>query len=65
MSIIGSVTSAILGTLKSFTANYYSFLLFEFFESVASSGVYAAIFVLGKESNPHNHKICVFLEAYF
>ncbi|CAI6355684.1 unnamed protein product [Macrosiphum euphorbiae] len=49
MSIIGSAASAILGTLKSFSPNYYSFLLFEFFESMASCGVYAATFVLGIE----------------
>ncbi|XP_015363439.1 PREDICTED: solute carrier family 22 member 5-like [Diuraphis noxia] len=49
VSIIGSVASATLGTLKSFSANYYSFLFFELFESMASSGVYAATFVLGIE----------------
>ncbi|XP_025209233.1 solute carrier family 22 member 21-like isoform X1 [Melanaphis sacchari] len=47
--IIGSVTSAILGTARSFTADYYSFLLFELLDSMASSGVYAATFVLGLE----------------
>ncbi|XP_022167888.1 solute carrier family 22 member 21-like isoform X1 [Myzus persicae] len=47
--IIGSVTSAVLGTARSFTTDYYSFLLFEFLDSMASSGVYAATFVLGLE----------------
>ncbi|XP_060880528.1 solute carrier family 22 member 21-like isoform X1 [Metopolophium dirhodum] len=47
--IIGSVSSAILGTARSFTTDYYSFLLFELLDSMASSGVYAATFVLGLE----------------
>ncbi|XP_027853755.2 solute carrier family 22 member 21-like isoform X2 [Aphis gossypii] len=47
--IIGSVLSAILGTLRSFSTNYYTFLLFELLDSIASSGVYAATFVLGLE----------------
>ncbi|XP_050535666.1 solute carrier family 22 member 4-like isoform X2 [Daktulosphaira vitifoliae] len=47
--IIGSVSSAILGTARSFTTDYYSFVLFELLDSVASSGVYAATFVLGLE----------------
>lgn len=50
--ITGTVLSAIFGTIKSFAANYYSFLVFEFLDSMASSGVYAATFVLGKKSNP-------------
>jgi len=65
MSIIGSAASAILGTLKSFADNYYSFLLFEFLESMASSGVYAATFVLCKKSNPHIHEICYEINVYF
>ncbi|XP_025421175.1 solute carrier family 22 member 21-like isoform X2 [Sipha flava] len=47
--ITGSVSSAILGTIRSFTNDYYSFLFFEFFDSIVSSGVYAATFVLGLE----------------
>ncbi|VVC33623.1 Sugar transporter, conserved site,Major facilitator superfamily domain,Major facilitator, sugar [Cinara cedri] len=47
--IIGSVSSAILGTMRSFTNGYLSFILFEFLDSVASSGVYGATFVLGLE----------------
>lgn len=61
--IIGSVSSSILGTLRSFTTDYYSFLLFEFLDSMASSGVYAATFVLGKWSISvfkNNYKITVF-----
>ncbi|KAF0767385.1 solute carrier family 22 member 21-like [Aphis craccivora] len=47
--IIGSVSSAIFGTSRSFTTDYYSFLLFELLDSISSSGVYAATFVLGLE----------------
>ncbi|XP_050436536.1 solute carrier family 22 member 21-like isoform X2 [Adelges cooleyi] len=47
--IIGSVSSAVLGTARSFTTDYFSFILFELFDSIASSGVYAATFVLGLE----------------
>ncbi|CAH1732788.1 solute carrier family 22 member 21-like isoform X2 [Aphis gossypii] len=47
--ITGTVLSAIFGTIKSFAANYYSFLVFEYLDSMASSGVYAATFVLAIE----------------
>ncbi|XP_025207541.1 solute carrier family 22 member 21-like [Melanaphis sacchari] len=49
ISITGTVLSAIFGTIKSFAFDYYSFLIFEFLDSVASSGVYAATFVLAIE----------------
>jgi len=62
--IIGSVSSAILGTARSFTTEYYSFLLFELLDSIASSGVYAATFVLGEKSNPRVHKICYKINTY-
>jgi len=47
--ITGSVSSAILGTVRSFAADYYTFLLFEFLDSVASSGVYSATLILGEK----------------
>uniref|UniRef100_A0A2S2PLV9 Solute carrier family 22 member 21 n=1 Tax=Schizaphis graminum TaxID=13262 RepID=A0A2S2PLV9_SCHGA len=47
--ITGTVISAIFGTIKSFATSYYSFLVFEFLDSMASSGVYAATFVLAIE----------------
>lgn len=57
------MSSSILGTLRSFTNDYYSFLLFEFLDSIASSGVYAATFVLGKGSTSvfkNDYKLAVF-----
>jgi len=57
--ITGSVSSAILGTIRSFTTDYNTFLFFEFMDSLISSGIYSATLILGKKLNYLNPKIYI------
>nr|XP_018905230.1 PREDICTED: solute carrier family 22 member 4-like isoform X1 [Bemisia tabaci]XP_018905231.1 PREDICTED: solute carrier family 22 member 4-like isoform X2 [Bemisia tabaci] len=47
--VIGSVLSAVFGILRAFSTNYTMFLILEFIDAVASSGVYGAAFIIGLE----------------
>ncbi|XP_012264112.2 solute carrier family 22 member 5-like [Athalia rosae] len=46
---VSTVISAILGLIRSFSVNYEMFVIFEFLDAMAGSGVWGAMFVLGME----------------
>lgn len=49
--ILGTIASATIGLMKSFSVNYNMFIIMEFLDPAIGSGLYSAGFVLGIYSN--------------
>nr|XP_018911326.1 PREDICTED: organic cation transporter protein-like [Bemisia tabaci] len=49
LMVTGTLLSAMFGIMRAFSTNYIMFLVFEFLDAVASTGVFGAVFIIGLE----------------